>query len=640
MLPSPVHAEETQPSAPGKIRDSFSLFDADLRLIDWNDGFEQEFRFATPMLRAGIGYGDILRASLAHPKAKQLFFDPAGFSDTDALVQERLHGTQSDHTREYRTHEGRLLQVTEQRTKQGRIRRLARDITEERTIGAALTAVSRRLDELDTGLGGALTETRRTPDGNYVFQPIDEALRRLLDFPPEYVGQDALLFFARMKASEAEHARNFAQLEEAARTLKSIEQDYHVRDGHDRMRWIRNSMMPRREADGTVVFSGIMRDVTRERDAEDQLELLREVVVRSPNAIAIFETVVAPKRSTKILYVNMQFTELFGGSADSLAGQPMETLKGNDFQQIGYKLLSAALRRDDGIPFEYQALSKDGSVVWIEARVKTVQKFEDGRIRWVVSSRDVSERRQDRDALLRAKEQAEAGNRAKSEFLANMSHELRTPLNAIIGFSELIEQGVARTGWIPSYGEYLADVTDSGRHLLDLINTILDLSKIETGQLELTWQPVDLSELTRACLALVSGMAHDSDITVSANLPEENPAIPGDSLKLKQVLLNILSNAIKFTQRGGTISVGLDYSDSQAVLTIADTGCGIPQAALERVTLPFVQAENTLSRRFGGSGLGLSIAHQLCILHGGKLDIDSMEGRGTTVRISLPRAQA
>jgi PAS domain S-box-containing protein len=620
----------------GEFLNSFALMDADGRLIFWDDGFAQEFAFSASLLRPGVTYAEIARAAAEVPDAKEFLLAHSGFDDIDSLLQDGLEGFGRDRAGEYRTRDGTIIRVDQHRTSSGGIRRFARDVTAERDVGDKLTRAYRRLDATDAGLGAVLTEIRRTPDGNYFYQPIDEALRRLLDLPPEFAGQDAIMFFARMKASNEEHAHNAAQLEHSALTLECIEQDYQVRDGKDRMRWLRHSLMPRREADGTVIFSGVLRDVTREKHAEDQLQLLRSVVVHSPSAVAIFETVVTPEQSTRFLYVNEKFTQLYGGSAEGLVDQPMEVLTRKDFREVGEGLLAAAVERDDGLPFEYQATGKGGRIFWVEVRVKTVQKFDDGGFRWAVISRDVSKRKDAQDELVHAKERAEASDRAKGDFLANMSHELRTPLNAIIGFTELIEQGVARTGWTPAYTEYLADVSESGRHLLDLINTVLDLSKIGAGQLELNRGPVDLGELARTSLTLLSGMANDGRISLSADIPAECLKIDGDYLKLKQVLLNIVSNAIKFTPSGGTVKVDLRFTENDAMITVADTGCGISNSDLQRVMLPFVQVENSISRKFGGSGLGLPIARALCSLHSGSLEIDSVEGQGTIVRVSLP----
>jgi PAS domain S-box-containing protein len=620
----------------GELLNSFALMDADGRLIFWDDGFAKEFAFAASLLKPGVSYAEIARAAADDPGAKEFMLAHSEFDDIDSLLQDGLKGFGRDRSGEYCTRDGRIVRVDQYRTPSGGLRRFARDVTKERDAGEKLTTAYRRLDAMDAGLGAVLTETRRTPDGNYSYQPIDKALQRLLDLPPEFAGQDTIMFFARMKASNEEHARNAAQLEHSALTLECIEQDYQVRDGKDRMRWLRHSLIPRREADGTVIFSGILRDVTREKHAEDQLQLLRSVVVHSPSAVAIFETVVTPERSTRFLYVNEKFVELYGGSAVTLVGQPMEVLTRRDVKEVGAGLLAAAVERDDGLPFEYEATGKGGRVFWVEVRVKIVQRFDDGGFRWAVISRDVSKRKHAQDELVHAKEKAEASDRAKGDFLANMSHELRTPLNAIIGFTELIEQGVAHTGWSPAYAEYLADVSESGRHLLDLINTVLDLSKIGAGQLELNRGPVDLGELTRTSLTLLSGMVSDGGITLSADIPAACPKIDGDYLKLKQVLLNIVSNAIKFTPSGGTVNVDLHFTESDATITVNDTGCGIPNRDLERVMLPFVQVENSMSRKFGGSGLGLPIARELCSLHGGSLEIDSVEGQGTEVRISLP----
>jgi PAS domain S-box-containing protein len=624
--------------ASGEFTHSFALFDADSRLVDWDEGFENEWVFAAPVLKPGMTYAEMLRAALSDPAAEQFMRENYGENGIEAAIQSRLKLFGTDRNWEYSITGGRAVRVDERRTKLGGIRRFARDITDEKQAETALVEAQQRLEAADSNAEGVLTETRRNPDGSYVFPPINEGLRRLLHLPAETVGQDAMVFYSRMMTTPEENAARAAEMEHAVESLEICSFEYKVRDGHDAIRWIRQSLLPRREPDGSTIFSGVMRDITREKEAEDEVEMLRSVVIRSTDSIAIFESIpVGDKRDSKIVYVNQKFTDLFGWSADELLGKPIETLQPNNMNAEAARQMTAALLRNDGEPIEFESRGKDGRVFWVEMRISTIQRFENGGFRWTVISRDVSDRRNTQIELLRAKEEAEAGNRAKSNFLANMSHELRTPLNAIIGFTELIEQGVERTGWTPSYSEYLADVGESGRHLLDLINTILDLSKIEAGSLHLNIARLDVCDLVNSSLALVSSLAHTGNITLTTELPPDCTDIQGDFMKLKQVLLNILSNAIKFTPAGGKIETRVAFSDDWATITISDTGVGIAADDLERVTLPFFQVENTLSRKFAGSGLGLSIARELITLHGGRLEIDSAEGQGTTVRITLPR---
>jgi PAS domain S-box-containing protein len=615
---------------------SFALFDAEGRLVDWDRGFESEFLYASPILKAGITYSEILRAAVSNPLVRDFMAENFENPDPEAVIQTRLADFGRNWAHEYRQVGGRLIHVEEQRTANGGICRFARDVTEERAAEGALARARWQLDAAGSDTQGVFVEIRRNPDGSYVFPPVSDGIRRLLNLPRETIGSDPMMVHTRMRAAPEVDARLGALLEKSVQTMEICTLEYQVRDGNDALRWIRQSMIPRREPDGAVIFTGVMRDVTREKEAEDQVALLQSVVVRSSDAMGIFET--APDGSdTRIIYVNDTFTWLFGGSAESLVGQPIGILDHNDINGDGARLIPAALARDDGVPIEYETGGRGGRVFWVEARIETVQKFEDGRVRWIIISRDVSERHRAQAELLRAKEEAEAGSRAKTNFLANMSHELRTPLNAIIGFSELIAYGVARTGWMPAYTEYLGDVSASGRHLLDLINSILDLSKIEAGSLDLNIAQIDPKELVQASLMLVSGLARDGNIALSAEIPGDCPQIPGDFLKLKQVLLNVLSNAVKFTTPGGQITVSIAVADDFITITVADTGCGISKADLARVLQPFVQAENSLSRRYQGSGLGLSIAQEFCSLHGGSLAIDSIEGQGTTVRITLPR---
>jgi len=623
--------------ASGEFAFSFALFDADHRLVDWDEGFENEWVYAAPQLKRGMHYKDMVRAALSAPETEDFVTRNYPGHALEALIESRAASFGADRTREYSTLGDRTVRVDERRTRLGGVRRFARDITEEKRAESALTEARQRLEAADSDTGAVFTETRRNPDGSYVFEPIGEALQRLLHLPADTVGQDPMFFYSRMMTTQEEDSRRGSAMERAAETLEICSYDYRVRDGRDRVMWIRQSMLPRREPDGTIVFSGILRDVTREKEAEDEIEMLRSVVVRSTDSIAVFESQPGPDRNTKVVYVNQKFTELFGYTSEEIVGKPIETLTPSSPDIASAQQMTAALLRNDGSPISFETYDKFGRPFWVEMRISTIQRLESGGFRWTVISRDISERRNTEIELLRAKEEAEAGNRAKSNFLANMSHELRTPLNAIIGFTELIEHGVERTGWTPAYSEYLADVSESGRHLLDLINTILDLSKIEAGSLQLSIAPVDLYDLVNSSLSLVSSLAKSGNVTLTTDLPSGCPEIQGDFMKLKQVLLNILSKAIKFTPAGGEIATEARFTETHAVITVSDTGVGIAQADLERVTLPFFQVETALSRKFTGSGLGLAIARELVNLHGGKLEIESTEGQGTTVRVLLPR---
>jgi cell cycle sensor histidine kinase DivJ len=248
--------------------------------------------------------------------------------------------------------------------------------------------------------------------------------------------------------------------------------------------------------------------------------------------------------------------------------------------------------------------------------------------------RDVSERKAQEEALAEARVESERANAAKSRFVATMSHELRTPLNVIIGFSEMLAKETTLP--VPRREEYAQLINESGRHLLSVVNGILDMSKIETGNFEITREPFAPAQVVAGCCDLMGLKASQAGIAMERRIAEGMPDILADKRAVNQILLNLLSNAIKFTNRGGHITVSAACGGPWAVLEVEDTGVGVDAADLPRLGDPFFQARSSYNREHEGTGLGLSIVKGLVELHGGELDIRSRLGQGTHVIVRLP----
>jgi len=242
--------------------------------------------------------------------------------------------------------------------------------------------------------------------------------------------------------------------------------------------------------------------------------------------------------------------------------------------------------------------------------------------------------------LLASKERAEAASRAKSSFLANMSHELRTPLNAVIGFAQLIDGQKFGPLGSPRYAEYARDIANAGSHLLGLIGDILDLAKIEAGKFTLDESAVDIAEIVACGIAHTRSTAAERNVVVRAAIPKSLPQIQADPLRLSQVVINLLSNAVRFTAEGGGILIAAEReSDGEIAVAVSDTGIGMTDEEIAVALAPFGQVESSLARTHGGTGLGLPLARRLVELHGGTLEVDSAPGTGTTVRLRLPASR-
>jgi signal transduction histidine kinase len=254
----------------------------------------------------------------------------------------------------------------------------------------------------------------------------------------------------------------------------------------------------------------------------------------------------------------------------------------------------------------------------------------------VLIASDISFLKEREAALRDARDEAEAANRAKTDFLTNMSHELRTPLSAVIGFSEMIVKETFGPVGQPQYREFADDILHAGRHLMEVITDILDIAKAHSGTIELQKRTVRPEAVMRAAVRIVHEKARDADITLETHIGEHLPTIEADTVRLRQVLLNLLSNAIKFTPAGGTISAEVSRHPDGVLLRVRDSGAGMAPEDIPRALQPFVQVDASLSRRHGGTGLGLPLTKIFVELHGGRLELESAVNVGTTASVILP----
>jgi signal transduction histidine kinase len=357
-------------------------------------------------------------------------------------------------------------------------------------------------------------------------------------------------------------------------------------------------------------------------NASDGVFLLR-VEQKSGQVRFVLETVnPSGARTAKLAYNRYKFAE-----CDALKAFPLWA------REAASPELRACLTT--GQPRRFEMIAPDGSA--ISEAIAVPVRGEDMRVsRLVVTTRDVTDLKRSQGELQRALTRAEHANRSKSEFLANMSHELRTPLNAIIGFSELLDSGVGGEITIKQK-EYVGFIHDSGKHLLGIIMDILDLAKVESGKFELHRERVNPQDVVKSCMTLVTERAHNHGLKLTAHVAENLPWIIVDPLRFKQVLINLLTNAVKFTPKGGRVTLDVHpMRDGGMEFSVTDTGVGIPKDKIAVAMEPFMQVDGGLSRSRDGTGLGLPLSEKLMRLHGGRLIIESEENHGTTVRMQLP----
>ncbi len=429
----------------------------------------------------------------------------------------------------------------------------------------------------------------------------------------------------------------FRPLAEGRVRHSEVEVRYFRRDGG--YRWVEASTRALHDELGRFCgTTGTLRDVTERRGADEERQRLATNIRQLLDASG--EGVYGLDGRGVVTFVNRRGSEMLGYEPQELIGRVMHEVTHHSRRDgAPYPIAECPIHRaaTQGVPCEVDdevMWRKDGIPLQVEYSASPVR--DQGRVSGaVVNFRDLTARKRAELELIVARDAAEAANRAKSDFLARMSHELRTPLNSIIGFANVLLKN--KSGAFQENDlSFLSRIAANGRHLLGLINDILDLSKIEAGHMSLELTDVALDALVHETVAEIEGQERDRTVTLRAELPAHVLTLETDEARMKQVLINLIGNALKFTEDGEVVvRLEADETGRPTRLEVRDTGIGIPADRLDAIFNVFEQAESMITRRFGGTGLGLAISRSLCELMGHHLEVASIEGKGTTMLIRL-----
>ena len=345
----------------------------------------------------------------------------------------------------------------------------------------------------------------------------------------------------------------------------------------------------------------------------------------------------------RVVFASLGAQQLFGEPAQKMIGDGLFERVHVADRPAYLTALSRCHANGEPIAVEFRVRRAGAAgparYVWVEMRCRPMRPQDTTAVERpsiVAVTRDVSDRKAQEAELTRTRDEAESASRAKTQFLANMSHELRTPLNAVIGFSEILNRELFGALGEARYRDYARLIHESGEHLLNVVNDILDISKIEAGKFKIVKEPFEVASLVKSCCDLMRHTAEQRSLSLIVDVAPGIPELPADKRACKQMLLNVISNAIKFTDPGGWVRVSARVEGESVELAVADNGIGIAEADLPKLGNPFVQANNSYDRSYDGAGLGLSVVKGLARLHGGQLELASTLGQGTTAAILLP----
>ena len=515
---------------------------------------------------------------------------------------------------------------------------IALDITDRKVMEVALRQSEERYSQLVANVPGALYQFELEADGSYCLKYISARCVELFEISPLAAVADLSTILNQILP--ADRPSFDRSIKKATKLGKSWTWEGRISTPSGQIKWIRGESRHQPASNGAIVWAGILTDVTTRKHTEIALRQSEVRYQKLADNIpgVIYQVRLAPDGSMTYLYMSSGCWELFQLTPGAIVADStclFQMLHPEDADELNRVTAESAQNLTPKL-WEGRVVIGTGEIKWVKCASRP-ELQPDGSIVWDGVMLDVTDRKQAELTLMATNQELQQATRLKDEFLATMSHELRTPLNAILGMSESLQEAVFGT-LEPRQMKAVATIEQSGDHLLSLINDILDVSKISAAQLHLNLDRVSLSQLCKSSLSLVKPQARAKQIQLETDLAFTPDWISVDERRIRQVLINLLNNAVKFTPPGGRVKLTVSVAAGDWLcFAISDTGIGIASADRAKLFQPFVQIDSSLNRKYQGTGLGLVLVKQIVELHGGTVTIESEVGTGSCFRILLPQ---